>query len=245
MRETILRWGCAAILLAIAGSRGRAVNLTKDDIDFRKEMYVNKNAERLPYRLFAPIGYSSANSYPLVLWLHGGEGRGNDNIKQITRGNEKGTHVWISSEVQSKFPAFVLAPQCPEGENCPDPELHQPTTALQLALEILASVEKQFAIDPDRIYIVGQSMGGLGVWSLLQTHPEKWAAAVVLVAYDNFTAPMSISRIPLWVFQGDADRTVPVDLVRAMMKQLKKPERQPALHGVPRDGSRRVEPGVC
>jgi hypothetical protein len=27
---------------------------------------------------------------------------------------------------------------------------------------------------------------------------------VVLAAYDNFTAPMSISRIPLWVFQGDA-----------------------------------------
>ena len=222
MREAILRWGCAAILLAITGWCARAVDLAKDDIDFRKEMYVNKKGERLPYRLFVPLGYSSANTYPLVLWLHGGEGRGNDNIKQITRGNEKGMHVWISSEVQAKFPAFVLAPQCPVGENWSDSELNQPTAALQLALEILASVEKQFEIDPDRIYVVGQSMGGLGVWALLQTHPEKWAAAVVLAAYDNFTAPMSISRIPVWVFQGDADRTVPVDLVREMMKQLKK-----------------------
>jgi len=83
-------------------------------------------------------------------------------------------------------------------------------------------VEKQFAVDTDRLYVVGQSMGGLGVWSLLQTHPEKWAGAVVLAAYDNFTAPMAISRIPLWVFQGDADRTVPVALIREMMKQLKK-----------------------
>ena len=65
-------------------------------------------------------------------------------------------------------------------------------------------------------------MGGLGVWSLLQTHPEKWAAAVVLAGYDNFAAPMSISRMPLRVFQGDADRSVPVDLVREMMKQLRK-----------------------
>ncbi len=222
MRESILRWGCVAMLLAIAASCARAVDLTKDDIDFRKEMYVNKKGARLPYRLFVPMGYSSANTYPLVLWLHGGEGRGNDNIKQITRGNEKGTHLWTSSEVQAQFPAFVLAPQCPVGENWSDPELNQPSNALQLALEILASVEKQFAIDPERIYVVGQSMGGLGVWSLLQTHPEKWAAAVVLAAYDNFTAPMSISRIPLWVFQGDADRSVPVDLVREMMKQLKK-----------------------
>jgi predicted peptidase len=217
-----LRWGCAAILLAMAASCAGAVELTKDDIDFRKEVYVNKKGERLPYRLFVPLGYSSANTYPLVMWLHGSEGRGNDNVKQITRGNEKGAHVWISSEVQAKFPAFVLAPQCPTGENWSDPELNQPTATLQLALDTLASVEKQFAIDPGRIYVVGQSMGGLGVWSLLQTHPEKWAAAVVLAAYDNFTAPMSISRIPVWVFQGDADRTVPVDVVREMMKQLKK-----------------------
>jgi predicted peptidase len=33
---------------------------------------------------------------------------------------------------------------------------------------------------------------------------------------------LSINRIPLWVFQGDADRSVPVDLVREMMKQRKK-----------------------
>ena len=83
------------------------------------------------------------------------------------------------------------------GENWSDPEFNRPTTALRRALEILASVEKPFAIDPERIDVVGQSMGGLGVWSLPQTHSEKWAAAVVLAAYDNFTAPMSISRIPL------------------------------------------------
>ncbi len=183
MRETILRWGCAAILLAIMESCAVAVDLTKDDIDFRKEVYVDKKGDKLPYRLFVPIGYSSANTYSLVLWLHGGEGRGNDNVKQVARGNEKGAHVWISSEVPSKFPAFVLAPQGPVGENWSDPEFNRPTNALQPALEILASVEKQFAIDPERIYVVGQSMGGLG--SLLQTHSEKWAAAVVLAAYDE------------------------------------------------------------
>ena len=99
MRETILRWGWAAILLAIVRSCAVAVDLTKDDIDFRKEVYVNKKGDKLPYGPFVPIGYSSANTYPLVLWLHGGEG--NDNVKQITHGNEKGTHLWISSEVRS------------------------------------------------------------------------------------------------------------------------------------------------
>jgi predicted peptidase len=65
-------------------------------------------------------------------------------------------------------------------------------------------------------------MGGSGVWSLLQNYPEKWAGALVLSAYDTFTAPKAIAQIPLWVFQGDEDMSVPVDMVRDMMKQLKK-----------------------
>jgi predicted peptidase len=79
MRETILRWGCAAILLAIVESCAVAFDLTKDDVDFRKEVYVNKKGDKLPYRLFVPIGYSSANMWissevqsklPHLYWRH-------------------------------------------------------------------------------------------------------------------------------------------------------------------------------
>lgn len=199
-----------------------AAEITKDDVDFRKKVYVNKKGERLPYRLFVPIGYSPEQKYPLILWLHGGEGRGSDNLQQIVHANQKGAHVWIAPEIQLKFPAFVLAPQCPITENWSDPDLNQPSKALDLALQILSFVQKEFSIDPDRVYVVGQSMGGLGVYSLLQLYPEKWAGAVILTAYDNFTNVMAISRVPLWVFQGDEDRTVPVTMVRDMMKQLKK-----------------------
>jgi predicted peptidase len=199
-----------------------AVEMTKDEVDFRKKVYVSKKGERLPYRLFVPTGYSSDQKYPLVLWLHGGEGRGSDNVQQIVHENQKGTHVWIAPEIQGKFPAFVLAPQCPMPENWAEPELNQPSKALLLSLEILASVQKEFSIDPDRVYLVGQAMGGLGVWSLLQTYPEKWAGAIIVAAYDNFTNTGAISRVPLWVFQGDEDQSVPITMVRDMMKQLKK-----------------------
>ena len=104
MRETILRWGCVAILLAIVGSCAVAVDLPKDDIDFRKVVYVDKKGDKLPYRLFVPIGYSSANTYWLVLWLHGREGRGNDNVNPVTRGNEKGAHVGSPAKHSRSFP---------------------------------------------------------------------------------------------------------------------------------------------
>jgi len=126
-----------------------AVDLTQDDISFRKEVYVNKKGARMPYRLFVPLGYDSSKNYPLLLWLHGGTGRGEDNVKQITRQNELGTHFWIKSDVQAQFPVFVLVPQCPSSDIWADPEINQPSKALEMALEILGKVESEFAIDPD------------------------------------------------------------------------------------------------
>jgi predicted peptidase len=209
------------VLLTMASSCC-AATVSKDDVDFRKKVFVNAAGKKLPYRLFVPVTYSRDIKYPLVFWLHGGEGRGSDNLAQITRGNSLGSHFWISAENQAKFPAFVFAPQCPVGDNWSDPELNLPTTALQLALEALTSVEKEFSIDLDRVYIVGQSMGGLGVYSLLQLYPERWAGAIVMCAFDSFTNVPALTHVPLWVFQGDEDETVPINLVRDMMKQLRK-----------------------
>jgi predicted peptidase len=221
-QSAFVRIAIAFAFLCIPAQVSAATEITKDDVDFVKKVYVNKNGERLPYRLFVPTGYSPQQKYPLVLWLHGGEGRGSDNLQQIVHTNQTGAHVWLAPEIQLKFPAFVLAPQCPINENWADPDLNQPSKALQLALQILAAIQKEFSIDPDRVYVVGQSMGGLGVYSLLQLYPEKWAGAIILAAYDNFTNANAISRVPLWVFQGDQDQTVPVTMVRDMMHQLKK-----------------------
>jgi len=210
-------------LLACAPFLSAQRQLTPDDINFRKEVFVGKgNNARLPYRLFVPTGYDATRKYPLVLWLHGGTGSGSDNVRQLGNQNQLATHFWISESVQSRFPVFVMAPQCPFGKIWAEPEFNIPSECLKLTVSALVKVEKDFSIDPNRIYVGGQSMGGDGVWSLLQNYSEIWAAAIVMSAYDNFTEPAAIARIPLWVFQGDADASVPVGTVRTMMDQLKK-----------------------
>ena len=200
----------------------RPVELTQDDIDFRKEVYVNKKGDRLPYRLYVPLGYDKNRKYPLLIWLHGTDGRGIDNLKQLTKQNQLATHFWIRKDVQLSFPVILLVPQCPVGQNWADPELNEPGLYLQMAMEALGKLQTQYSIDPDRIYAGGQSMGGLGVWSLLQKYPGLWAGAIVISAYDNFTDVPAIAQVPIWVFQGDADDSVPVTMVRDMVRQLRK-----------------------
>jgi len=196
--------------------------VVREEPPFRKRTYTDKKGAKLPYRLFVPPHYDSTIKYPLILWFHGGAGRGSDNESQISGENEKGAQIWTTPGNQALLPSFVLAPQCPQGENWSDPELNEIGAPLQLALDVLAVVQKDYSIDADRIYLVGQAMGGLGVWSLLQKYPEKWAGAVVVASYDNFTNVAAIARVPLWIFQWEMDPAVPTDLIRQMLKEIRK-----------------------
>jgi predicted peptidase len=199
-----------------------AKELTQDDFNFRKEVYVNKDGDRLPYRLFVPLGTDKTRKYPLLIWLHNGDGRGTDNLAQLAKSNQFPAHFWISSGVQNSFPVLVMVPQCATKENWAEPELNQPGKSLKLTVDALAKIQADYPVDPERIYIGGEGMGGLGVWSLLQKYPGKWAGALVISAYDNFTDTDAIAQVPLWVFQGEQDDSVPVTMVRDMMRQLKK-----------------------
>lgn len=205
-----------------ASPAGGMQALDKNDPAFFKKMYTDKKGYKMPYRVYVPENYDANKKYPLIFFFHGGGGRGFNNEQQIMHENFQGTHVWTLPANQAQFPAFVLAPQCSIDDNWGDPELNEINPKMQMALNILAAVQKDYSIDDDRIVLVGQSMGGLGVWTLLQNFPEKWAAAVALGSYDNLTNEKAIARVPLWLFQGDMDLTVPVDLVRAMVKQLRK-----------------------
>ncbi len=205
-----------------AGPTAAMQTLDKNDPAFFKKMYTDKKGYKMPYRVYVPANYDADKKYPLILFFHNGSGRGFNNEQQIMHENAAGTHIWTLPVNQAQFPAFVLAPQLSISDNWGDPELNEINPRMQMALDILAAVQKDYSIDADRIVLVGEAMGGLGVWALVQTFPEKWAAAVVLGSYDNFTNEKAIARVPLWLFQGAMDLTVPVELVRTMVKQLRK-----------------------
>lgn len=112
--------------------------------DFLAKSFRISRGKRMPYRLFIPAKYESRQKYPLVLWLHGGAGRGNDNLSQISGGNTSGSHVWTLPENQIKNPCFVVAPQCPVNRKWATVSRAQPTEQLHLALELLQLLRRTF-----------------------------------------------------------------------------------------------------
>jgi len=137
-------------------------------------MYTDKKGYQMPYRVYVPANYDANKkiSANFLFFTAGAAADSTTNSRSCTK-NAKGTHVWTLPANQAQFPAFVLAPQCSIDENWGDPDMNDVNAKLQMALDILAAVEKDYSIDSDRIVLVGQSMGGLGVWALLQKYAGK------------------------------------------------------------------------
>jgi predicted peptidase len=180
------------------------------------------NGKLMPYRLFVPEGAAPDRPLPLVVWLHGASGVGTDNRAQISEGgNEIGSRLWVRPDIQAKYPAFVVAPQAPSSEVWGSPSSTKLTTFGQLAIDLIDALAREFPIDRDRVYVLGQSRGGIGVWDLISKRPEVFAAAVPLCAQGDPKRIAAARDVKVWVFHGAKD-TMPVENARDMVAALTK-----------------------
>jgi predicted peptidase len=198
-----------------------------EGIETRFEARTHKNDWVMPYRLFRP---QAAGKLPLVVYLHGSGGLGDDNLKQMGLGNIFGTRVWALPENQKRFPCYVVVPQTDRGwvryaPPSPGDSVARVVPGLgdgaRLVFEIVDGLRREFAIDERRIYVTGQSMGGAGTWHMTAQRPRLFAAAVACCGSRTSDAVDSVGT-PLWNFQGDADTTVPPAVSRDRIAALRK-----------------------
>jgi predicted peptidase len=186
---------------------------------FAAAEFTGSDGRRLPYRLFRPAKLLPGRKYPLVLYLHGAGGLGRDNRKNYTGGNLLGSHVWAIDENQARYPAFVAAPQTEVGWG---PRSQGAPSSARSVLELLDKLSADFPVDPERVYVTGQSMGGYGTWFLAMFHPERFAAAVPVCGRGIPEKAAALRALPLWNFHGAADKTVPITYSREMLEAVRK-----------------------
>lgn len=196
-----------------------------EGLDKKFEPRTHKSDWVMPYRLFRP---EANGKLPLVVYLHGSGGMGDDNLKQLGLGNVFGTRVWLLAENQKRFPCYVGVPQTDRGwarydfsQNPPRP-IPGLGDGSRLALEIVDALRREFPIDEQRIYVMGQSMGGAGTWNVITNRPQFFAAAVICCGSISTEDGTGSIDTPLWNFHGDSDKTVPLSVSRERIAARRK-----------------------
>lgn len=148
------------------------------------------------YQVFAPPTYVTSRSWPLVVFLHGVGENGTDGEKHLATG----LPPYVEANAAT-FPAFVIAPQC----KGPWKYLGQDE---QVILDAITAAQREWRIDPRRIYLTGLSQGGCSTFDLGARYPDRWAGLAVVCGAGN---PSDAGRIiaPLWIFHGELDEVVP------------------------------------
>jgi predicted peptidase len=186
------------------------------------KVFKNAQNEKLLYRLFVPGNYDVKKKYPLVVYLHGGGGRGSDNLKQIQGGNGYLIDFFTQAETQSRYPSLVLAPQSPMQEGWIEYDSITPTRQLRLVVELIRDLQRSYSVDSNRLYVSGQSMGGFGTFAIISEHPRMFAAAVALCGGGDESKVERLIGTPIWAFHGEKDEAVSVERSRTIVAAIKK-----------------------
>ncbi|HEX3000480.1 MAG TPA: prolyl oligopeptidase family serine peptidase [Armatimonadota bacterium] len=86
--------------------------------------------------------------------------------------------------------------------------------------DLLDDICARYRVDPDRIYLTGLSMGGYGAWDMAIEFPDLFAAIAPLCGGGDPGAVAAIKHLPVWVFHGGKDPTVPLRSSEEMVQAL-------------------------
>ncbi len=178
----------AKLLLQDKISRLRKERLTEWQA---KEIKIGNNVMRFEYRKFGPM---SKDGRSLYISMHGGGGT-------TAKINDR---QWANQKKLYKTPpgSLYLAPRAPTN----DWDLwHKPhiDKFFQRIIEDAILFEN---VNPSRVYIMGYSAGGDGVYQLAPRMADRWAAAAMMAGHPNDASPLGLRNIGFTIWCGELDK---------------------------------------
>lgn len=154
----------------------------------------------LAYNLFEPKDRDPAQALPLVLFMH--DAGNTSPVVDTTLVQGLGAVSWASPEDQAANPALVLAPQY-SSQTVDDSS--QATSLLDTTLHLLDEIVRTRNVDPNRIYVTGQSGGGMMSIAMMVKQPELFAAAFLVACQWDTAVVQPLAKQKLWVVVAEGD----------------------------------------
>ena len=232
---------CLVLLLAGAAlaqppeGPGRAVDPRVEQRTYLFE----ETGEELPYAVFVSSRVDPDEASPLVVALHGLGGDQNSLVRQVHRTvdfAEDGGYILVAPMGYNSGGWYGIPPRPGAGDGrgrvarAPRAGGTAVTDVARVrelseqdVMIVLAMMQEEFNVDPDRIYLMGHSMGGAGALYLGVKHASIWAALAPIAPAAFRLDPDSLASIPdmpIIIVQGDEDTAVPVENTRRWAAKL-------------------------
>lgn len=209
-----------SVALAVVCANGETLESLKSRAQALE--FTGTNGKVLKYRLVEKTP-SNGSKVPLLFFFHGAGQRGDDNTAQL--GNLPDIVTWLDSNEQG---FKIVAGQVPSGKLWVDVNWNSlahtmspaPSESMGLALELLDTFLEDPAVDTNRVYATGLSMGGYGTWDAISRRPEVFAAAIPICGGADVAQAPNLTGVAIWAFHGSKDGSVPVFRSRSMMSAL-------------------------
>ena len=192
----------------------------------------NNDLTAQPYYLYLPPGYKPDRKWPLIVFLHG--------YVPTTSVLEPWLPMPEHCDVAGKHGCMLLVPY---GRRNTD---FQGVGEVDV-LAAIEQVKQVFNVDPDRIYLSGVAMGGMGAWNIALRHPGMFAAVTPmcgqtdmflwwgwpreetppwkrwLIEWDNAADQVpNVRDQNIFVQHGQDDNLIPVQQSRLMVEAAEK-----------------------
>ena len=147
----------------------------------------------LPYRM-KNIAADGTGRPILVMYLHGGSSKGNDNEAQM---KEAAVGVISKYLADNSISSIFIVPQCPSSGSW-GAKMNEP----------LAKLIGEYEAVCDGLYVLGGSMGGTGTWSLANAYPEKFSGIMPVAGKPGTASAGNFKAMRVCTVMSESDEVM-------------------------------------
>lgn len=201
---------CALFLASLLGILGFRLFALGSPVNGRELGSIEVDGRTRTYFVHLPPTYNGQTLTPLIIVLHGGT--------ESPEGVEKLSGMSVKTDNENFIAVYprgtgrinpARMPTWNSGNCCGYAQRNQ-VDDVAFMRALIDQLERDYAVDPKRVYVTGISNGGMMSYRLACELSDKIAAAAPVEGAQNLFCKPS-SPVSIIVFHGTADRLVPFD----------------------------------